>query len=366
MPARLRPDHPIRVAAVPGGHPYVRSLVEPRADTVRFLPDPPARDGATDRWWPPAMLTAGWVDGHADDFDLMHVHFGMESFTTAELAATLGALRAAGKPLVYTVHDLENPQLTDQSAHREHLDLIVPAADELVTLTPGARGEIERRWGRTARVIGHPRVAPAGVSAGAPAADSPAAAGSTAATAIVHVRDLRPNIDGIGTVRALAIAAASLATRIRVIVDVNETVRDEAQLAHIVDVVEASPHLELHRHARYDDAELVASLSGAEIAVLPYRFGTHSGWAELCWDLGVPVVTAPVGYIAEQHPSASVVVDAAMQGGLAVALHNALALSTTAGSAARRATVASREAERSVQGVAIAREHEELYSGVLR
>jgi hypothetical protein len=362
MPARLRPDHHLRVASVPGGHPYVRSIVGPEPHAVTILPDPPARDGATDRWWPPTMLTADWIAANADDVDVLHVHFGMESSTSAELEAMIAALRASGTPLVYTVHDLENPQLTDQAVHVEHLDLIVPAADALVTLTAGASAEIERRWGRRARVIGHPRVAadrePAVVESAAPAADAP--------TVVVHLRDLRPNIDGIGIVRALAAAADLLGRPVRVVVDVNENVRDEAQLAAIVEVVDASPALTVHRHARYDDDALEASLGSAAVAVLPYRFGTHSGWAELCWDLGVTVATPPVGYVAEQHPADTVVFDPAEPASVAEALAAALRLGTPAGSAERRAVVAARREERRVQSAAIAREHEILYREVTR
>jgi hypothetical protein len=341
MPARLRPDHHLRVASVPGGHPYVRSIVGPESHAVTILPDPPARDGATDRWWPPTMLTADWIAANANDVDVLHVHFGMESSTSAELEAVIAALRASGTPLVYTVHDLENPQLTDQAVHLEHLDLVVPAADALVTLTAGASAEIERRWGRRARVIGHPRV-------------------------VVHLRDLRPNIDGIGIVRSLAAASDLLDRPLRVVVDVNENVRDEAQLAAIMQVVDAAPALTVHRHARYDDDALEASLAAAAVAVLPYRFGTHSGWAELCWDLGVTIATPPVGYVAEQHPADTVVFDPPDAASLAQALDAALLLGTAAGSAERRTVVAARRDERRVQSAAIAREHEILYREVTR
>jgi hypothetical protein len=362
MPARLRPDHHLRVASVPGGHPYVRSIVGPESHAVTILPDPPARDGATDRWWPPTMLTADWIAANANDVDVLHVHFGMESSTSAELEAVIAALRASGTPLVYTVHDLENPQLTDQAVHLEHLDLVVPAADALVTLTAGASAEIERRWGRRARVIGHPRVAADHEPAVAPSTGSDA----ETPTVVVHLRDLRPNIDGIGIVRSLAAASDLLDRPLRVVVDVNENVRDEAQLAAIMQVVDAAPALTVHRHARYDDDALEASLAAAAVAVLPYRFGTHSGWAELCWDLGVTIATPPVGYVAEQHPADTVVFDPPDAASLAQALDAALLLGTAAGSAERRTVVAARRDQRRVQSAAIAREHEILYREVTR
>ena len=38
------------------------------------------------------------------------------------------------------------------------------------------------------------------------------------------------------------------------------------------------------------------------MSVLPYRFGTHSGWLEACVDLGTAVVAPSCGFYAEQQP----------------------------------------------------------------
>jgi glycosyltransferase involved in cell wall biosynthesis len=369
MLARLLVGDPIRVASVPGAHPYVASLLAVGSPTARVLPDPPARDGATDRWWPPAMLTADWIERHADDFDVMHVHFGMESSTTREIAGVIAALHAADKPVVYTVHDLENPQLTDQAPHGEHLDLLIPAADALVTLTDGARREILRRWGRDARVIPHPNVAalaPTGLPAAGLAEGHDEHPHLDAS--VVHLRDLRPNIDGEGTVGSLAAAAELLHNvgPVEIVVDVNENVRDAEQLARIVEIVDGSASLRLVRHARYDDDDLVRSLSAATVAVLPYRHGTHSGWAELAWDLGVPIVTPRVGYIAEQHPESSFVFDPADATSLARAIAQAFAVATPPGSRARGGVVAARSERRTRERAEIAAQHETLYREVVR
>ncbi len=215
MPARVSTTRPVRVASVPGAHPYVQALAA-GGTSVEVLPDPPARDGARDRWWPPTMLTRPWVEGHADDFDVMHLHFGLESSTTGAIADLLDALSSARKPVVFTVHDLVNPQLTDQGPHGEQLDLLIPAADRLTTLTAGAGREIQRRWGRDAELIHHPHVASL-------EAAPPAGTAAVAATVVVHLRDLRPNIDGIGIARALAAAAPRVRhTRaVSVVIDVN-------------------------------------------------------------------------------------------------------------------------------------------------
>ena len=39
--------------------------------------------------------------------------------------------------------------------------------------------------------------------------------------------------------------------------------------------------------------------------MLPYKFGTHSGWLEACYDLGTTVIAPDCGYYADQHPCLS-------------------------------------------------------------
>lgn len=52
------------------------------------------------------------------------------------------------------------------------------------------------------------------------------------------------------------------------------------------------------------DAELHQWAGGLDVLALPYRHGTHSGWLELCWDLGTSVLAPSVGHYAEQHDDA--------------------------------------------------------------
>ncbi|WP_324792659.1 glycosyltransferase [Streptomyces cyaneofuscatus] len=153
-------DGTIRVASVPANHVYVRHLSPPEGDRVTRLDDP-RPNGApsgSQQWWPPVMLDPGWVDEHADAFDVFHLHFGFDAQTPAALQELLAALRRNGKPLVYTVHDLVNPHHVDEGEHQAQLDVLIPGADRLITLTPGAAQEIAARWGRTATVLPHPHV----------------------------------------------------------------------------------------------------------------------------------------------------------------------------------------------------------------
>ena len=55
-------------------------------------------------------------------------------------------------------------------------------------------------------------------------------------------------------------------------------------------------------HDYFTDDELWDYLSSLDVSVLPYRFGTHSGWLEACFDLGTIVLAPDCGYYAEQRP----------------------------------------------------------------
>ena len=309
------------------------------------------------------MLDAGWISAHADEFDVMHVHFGVESLSPATLEQTLGALQAAGRPLIYTVHDLTHPQLFDQTRHLAQLDLLIRAADALITLTPGAAREIRDRWGRSAHVIAHPAMR---ASAGAPV---PAVPGDAAPVVGVHLRDLRPGVDGPGSTTLLAAALARLragGVRVRGRVWMHDRLRDVAAGDDVRRVCAAADAdaVELVQAPRPDDAGLEAQLAGLAVSMLPYRHGTHSGWLELCVDLGVPVAGPAFGHFADQP------FDAAMYRsftpGDAASLADALAVllaapEAVAGSPARARTVAAAACRRAHDQPVITAAHVALY-----
>ncbi|MFC9976428.1 glycosyltransferase family 1 protein [Spirillospora sp. NPDC127200] len=301
--ARTESTGRIRVASVPAGHVYVRHLAAVDGpDPVERLADPKpcGAPSGSQRWWPPVMLDPDWVRAHADDFDVFHLHFGFDAQSPGDLAALLEELRARGKPLVYTVHDLRNPHQPDPAAHERHLDLLIPAAQGLVTLTPGAAAAVERRWGRRPLVLPHPHV----VGLRELGRPRPPREGFTVG---VHAKSLRPNMAPLPVIEVLAETLAGLpGARLRV--DVHPEVNDPDGYHHAPGVFarlrELDEHgaLDLHVHDYFDDDGLHAYLSGLDLSVLPYTFGTHSGWLEACHDLGTPVAVSDCGFYAEQRP----------------------------------------------------------------
>lgn len=307
-PARLHP--PVVVASVPAGHVYVRHIAPEDGGGIDRLPDPDpddARRVAEQRWWPPLMLNPAWVAGH--DFDLMHLHFGFDARAPEDLQALVDALRERGRPLVYTVHDLRNPHHETAEAHDAQLDVLVPAADRLITLTAGARDEIRRRWGRKAVVLPHPHVVPLSTMGRLRAQRStwPRGPEERSFRVGLHVKSLRPSMDPsrllptlVDTVRSLPRAVLQVNAH-RDVMTPGSTRHDPDLAGALRDHADAG-RLELKVHDYLSDEALWTYLASLDVSVLPYRFGTHSGWLEACRDLGTAVVAPSCGYFQDQGP----------------------------------------------------------------
>jgi hypothetical protein len=304
---------PVSVASVPAGHVYVRHLAaeHPSDAAPRRLEDPRPTSGpaSSQQWWPPAMLEPDWVRSH--HFDVMHLHFGFDARTPEQLAAWVDALAETGRPLVQTVHDLRNPHHESRQLHDEQLDVLVPAAAELITLTPGAAAEICRRWGRRAVVLPHPHVVPLETMRGR---DRLRTRAGDEFVVGVHVKSLRAAMDPLPVIETLVRTVADLPGAV-LRVDGHRDVleRDGARYAAgLADVLEreaARGRLDLRVHDYFTDDELWHYLASLDVSVLPYRFGTHSGWLEACRDLGTTVVAPTCGYYAQQGPVLSYVKD---------------------------------------------------------
>lgn len=293
----------VRVLSIPSGHRYVEHLTRPEDDDgVRRLADPPVPGGGPGVWWPPTAVDPGWVRDHAEEFDLVHLHFGFESFALARLQDWTATLACLSRPLVFTVHDLSNPHLVDQGPYREQLDLLVRAANAVLTLTPGAARVIRDRWGVPVHVVPHPHLAPLDAIGGARnPRRGPLRVG-------VHLKSLRAHVDAVPVLSALAQAARSrdLRGKVELVVHAHREIRDRAFPRHDAAVVAAVDDLARHGAAtvhwieRLDDAELLDYLRSLDVSVLPYAWGTHSGWLEECRDVGTAVLAPDVGHFAEQ------------------------------------------------------------------
>lgn len=278
----------MRVASVPRRHAYTRHIGWP-GDGVERIATPDATYRASD------LVDAGWVRAHADDFDCMHTHFGFGDVGLAAMQEWLAALAEAGRPLVHTVHDLENPHQPDQGHHRRQLDLLVPAADALITLTGCAADRVEQTWGRRPTVLAHPHIVSLDRIGAPRTRPTPLVVG-------MHLKDLRAAVHGPELWEAVA-AAVGADERFRLRIDVYPAAVERSPgarraLDRLVD--EHAVELRLRPYGPDDDFE--DYIAGIDVALLPYRWGTHSGWAEACLDVGTQVVAPASTCVPDQHP----------------------------------------------------------------
>lgn len=350
----------IRVASVPADHVYVRHLdtSESPSSVVRLV-DPPPVSAATapGQWWPPRMLTPGWVHDHHEDFDVFHVQFGFDAQEPSHLASVVDALQRHAKPLVYTVHDLRNPHHAARDAHDAHLDILIPRADALMTLTPGAAAAIAHRWGRVPRVVAHPHVVELDRMRATVAQHDLFTVG-------IHAKSVRASMDPLRVVQALTPLTdefPDMRLRVNIHHDVYDPdgARHDRHLASYLHAAAAEGLIDLCVHDFYTDDELWDYLQSLDVSVLPYRFGTHSGWLEACYDLGTTVVAPSCGYFAQQRPCLSYVHDERTFNG--DSLRHAVTLAYQ-----QRPTWRADPSQRKAERAQIARAHLEVYESVLR
>ncbi|KQT89684.1 hypothetical protein ASG49_16540 [Marmoricola sp. Leaf446] len=341
---------------MPGSHVYVRHVAAEQPDGVVRLADPDPDDPTrttTTRWWPPVMLSPEWVA--RADFDVFHVQFGFDSWEPDRLEAVAQAVHARGARLVHTVHDLRNPHHTDPTLHDAQLRVLLAHADEVLTLTAGAAAEVERRHGRRPTVVPHPHVVELGTMASYAARPRPAGPFRIG----LHVKSLRASLAPEVVLPALVEAVADLPDTVlqvnghRDVLD-GDSPRADHALAAELRRLDAAGALELHVHDYLTDAELWDYLHRLDASVLPYRFGTHSGWLEACRDLGTAVVAPTCGFFADQGPVHSYDLDEERFD--ADSLVAAVRAARDAGPVAP-VTVAERRAQRA----AVAAAHREVY-----
>lgn len=291
----------IRVASVPASHVYIRHLAPTQTEdsAVRRLSDPPARRADTPTgapWWPPKMLDPQWI--RSADFDLLHVHFGFDAESVARLEEVCDALEAKGVPLVYTVHDLQNPHHVDTALHQAQLGVLIRRAAAVITLSRQAAQTIESRWGVRPHVVPHPHVVDLDLIEHY---GRHSLRGDDEFRLGVHLKSLRRNMRTVEVLQAAAWAIRRVpggVLQVNVHHDVYdyEGDRHDAALRAWLDAAEA----EVEVHDYYTDAELYDYLNRLHASLLPYRFGTHSGWMEACHDLGTAVIAPDVGCYASQ------------------------------------------------------------------
>jgi hypothetical protein len=177
--------------------------------------------------------------------------------------------------------------------------LLIPAADHLITLTPGAAAAIKARWGRDATVLPHPHILdPDRIQQDRPTTDEFVVG--------VHVKSLRANMDPFPVLNCLAETVAGLEGA-ELQINLHDELFEPGNHWYAPDAgarlcsFARRPSVKVVVHPYFSDTELWSYLSSLTASVLPYRFGTHSGWLEACYDLGTAVIAPRCGFFHQQR-----------------------------------------------------------------
>ena len=326
----VRGPQSLRVATVPHTDAYVTSVLPP--GVVHVGPD----DGGVSAWLDPGYLTA-----HADDLDVLHVHTGYGHLREAALECWTETVRRLGIPLVVTVHQLRDPAQPTAARYDAHLAALLSTAEMVLTLTPGAAGEIAARFGLTPIVVAHP----------SPAVPDPELGAERGLVGVLLGPASSALPDPLAVVGAALSGAVSGGGRLRVLVG-------EADAAFLDDGVREladAGRLEIVVH----DGDRARQLQQLHVAVLAERCGTHSRDLEVCRDVGTRVVAPGCGWFADQWSEVVTYGHDEVHGLDAVSLTAAVAAALT-----RPMPRPADRAWREEQRAAVQRVHAEVYEHV--
>ena len=180
----------------------------------------------------------------------------------------------------------------------------------------------------------------------------------------LHVKSLRASMDPLRILPALMDAVRDLPDAVLQVNGHDELLEPDGRCYNpeVSAALRASAErgeIDLRVHPFFSDAELWDYFHSLDVSVLPYQFGTHSGWLEACRDLGTTVVAPTCGYFADQAPVLSYELDETSFSpeSLQVAVKNAYE---------NRGLGAVSVEERREQRAWIAAQHELLYRRLLR
>jgi beta-1,4-mannosyltransferase len=297
----------IRVLSYPPRHPYVDRLAD-RVATLVHRDEP----------WPrlPSFYDPVWIGARTGDWDLAHLHFTWEQHPVDRFATVLDRHRAAGRPLVWTAHDLRNPHTGDADRDDPYLAVLAERADTVLTLTAWAAAQLHQRFGRTATVVPHGPLLPAATAQRLRARRRR----EDVVTVLLHAKSLRRNLDVLGCVEAMSALPADVPVRLVL------SLHDEPEVRRTIPaVLPANVTAWWHPPLAHDT--LAAAIAAADALLLPYRWGTHSGLLELAMDVGTAVIASDAGAFCDQGPVRTIpVVDGRVAvAGLVAALREAAA-----------------------------------------
>ena len=283
---------PLRVAHLPARTPYVRKLrdrefVSINGTTVTNGQQVPDALGAR---WILDRRPLNWVD-------VVHLHH-IEFENETVLEELLSACVDAGVRIIHTVHDLTAMFGTTDDLHRK-IRLVHKTGATLLCLTGGSATELTRIVGEETKA----RVAPHGYVVDPETIARLDRLDRGGISRFLMYGALRPNRDYLSTLVNWALHAGA-GDRLHLLMrglspahmaDPGQRAMDVARTAM------TCPRIEVTMRGFPSDDDIIDAGRQADVLVMPYRWGTHSGQLEFAFDLGLLPLSSDVGYLRDQH-----------------------------------------------------------------
>ena len=275
------------ILSYPHSHPYVDRLHDVAGTFVHTEQHLPQLADFYD---------AQWLEGHSDDWDIVHFHFGWEQYSLNQLKKVLDAHKHSGKRIIVTIHDTRNPHSDDATSDKAYLHLLCTYADQIVTLTPSAQMTIRHTYEKAAILIPHgPLLLETKMIAARDARKNMDAEKNN--LVYVHVRSGRKNSDWM----RLLLNAPRIGneTGYKLIFGIGEHSR--AFMSTII--LNAFLRCHITVLPGLSDDQLNAFIIQFKAILMPYKWGSHSGLIELSKDLNIASVIYDTGFYRDQLPT---------------------------------------------------------------
>lgn len=284
----------LRVAHLPARTPYARKLSGDEFTIINGT-----RIASSGEVIPDALSTE-WILDHRplDWLDVVHLHH-LEFEDEHMLERLLTACEEANVRVVYTVHDLTAMFGANEDLHRR-TRLVHAARAGLVCLTEGSATELIGILGEDTKAW----LAPHGyvVDPETVASLDPPAAGDVRRYLMYGA--LRPNRDHLSTIVNWSLHTRATNDRLHLLMRGLSSAHMADTSQHVMDLVHlagADPRIEITMRGYPTDADIVTAGACADVLVLPYLWGTHSGQLELAFDLALFPLVSDVGHLRAQH-----------------------------------------------------------------
>lgn len=290
--------HKMRVIHLSARAPFARNII---SDKIEIL------NGTDNNSDIPRDVTYAWLENfftNSQDkavkiFDVLHLHtVELSDFETFK--RSLEKAKSLKKGILFTYHDTDPMFSSDSDDYTKRLRFLASIETEFTTLTQTARENLVSKVGisiEKIKVIPHGNVLPL---------DSPLWETdrklSDKISFSIH-GGFRPNKDIFTSVLNFNLGISKDSCELSILtrgvsnkeyfssVDVQETVRLAQQASNI----------QLKLHPFPSDLDIAEFVSNSDVAIMPYKWGTHSGQLELAFDLGILSVITDVGAYKDQY-----------------------------------------------------------------